>query len=146
MLTLTQWDRYELDIGNNRELPKAERVFLEVERGLSVRQREAFSKALGEALGVLGVDDDALHKLAAVLSMHLRWGGVPLRWEGGEVTTLEGYARLVFVELALSRYTQELLRLALRANSWDSEAAQLFERPSGTALGTGMTGLPPPTV
>jgi len=147
MLTLTQWDRYELDIGNNRELPKAERVFLEVERGLSVRQREAFLKALGDALGIVREGrDKELHGLMEALSMHLRWGGVPLRWEGGEVTTLEGYVRLVFVELALGRYTNELLQLVLRANSWDAEAAQLFERPSGTALGTGTTGLPPPTV
>lgn len=145
MLTLTQWDRYEMDIGGNRALPKEERVFLEVERGLSVRQREAYGRALAEALGVAG-EGDWLHRLAGVLSMHLRWGGVALRWEGGEVTTLEGYARLVFEELALPRYRDELLYLVGKANSWSSEAAQLFERPSGTALGTRTDGLPPPTV
>lgn len=146
MLTLTQWDRYELDIGNNRELPKDERVFVTVERGLSVRQREAYARNLGEALSKVGLEDNAFHGLAAVLSMHVKWGGVSLRWEGGEVTTLEEYVRLLFVELALGRYTQELLGLVHRANSWSAEAAQLFERPSGTALGTRTDGLPPPTV
>lgn len=141
-LLLEQWDRYEPDVGNNRELPKQSRVFLLVERGLSVRQREAYAKELqaaftGDAAGLT-------HRLAAVLSMHLKWGGEALKHAEGEVTTLEQYLELVNSRPGVP-WTEELLGLVLRANSFGREDAQLFERPSGTAPGT-PEGLPPPTV
>lgn len=142
-LQLTQWDRYYPDIGDNRQLPEAQRVYLEVERGLSVRQREGFLRNLNEALS--GDDAELVHRLAAVLSQHVRFGAEALQWEGGSVTTLEGYVRLVCFELGLQRYSTELLSLVPVANSLSGEAAGFFVRPSGTAPGTS-DGLPLPTV
>lgn len=134
MLTLTQWERYYPDIGSNRAAPKEKRVFLEVERGLSVRQREGFAKQLSEVNE--GDSEGFLHRLTAALSMHLRFGSEPLTWEGGTVTTLEQYVQLVAVELKNLRYYHELLGLVGTANSFTTRDADFFERPSGTAPGT----------
>jgi hypothetical protein len=143
-LELTQWDRYYPDIGNNRALPEGGRVWLEVERGLSTRQREGFKKALVEVFGTVS-EEGFTHRLAGLLSTHLRFGTEPLRHEDGEVTTLEGYVELVFNNRSNRRYTSELLGLVGKANSFDAEAASFFERPSGTAPGTS-DGLSPATV
>lgn len=134
MLTLTQWEKYYPDIGSNRAAPKEKRVFLEVERGLSTRQREGFAKQLAEVYE--GESETFLHRLTATLSMHLRFGSEPLAWEGGTVTTLEQYVQLVFVELRHPRYMKELLELVGTANSFNGRDADFFERPSGTAPGT----------
>jgi hypothetical protein len=142
-LELTQWEKYFPDIGNNRALPAAQRVYLEVERGLSTRVREGFAKQLAEVFATAEADG-FLHRLAAVLSLHVRFGTEPLKHEGGEVTTLEGYVELVF-DLGSQRYTDDLLGLVRRANSFGKQDADFFERPSGTAPGTS-DGLPPATV
>lgn len=142
-LTLTQWERYYPDIGNNRSLPPGERVWLEVERGLSTRVREGFTKQLTEVFATAEAEG-FFHRLTAVLSEHLRFGSEPLRHEGGEVTTLEGYVELVF-DLGNQRYTDDLLSLVRRANSFGKQDADFFERPSGTAPGTS-DGLAPATV
>lgn len=142
MLTLTTWEKYVPDIGNNRSLPKEEQVHLLVERGLSLRQREAFEKEMRDAFEAS--PETLVHRVSAALSMHVKWGGEPLRWEGGTVTSLEEYAQLVLVELRHQRYVNELLGLVRLANSFGPEAALPFERPSGTAPGT--EGLKPPTV
>jgi hypothetical protein len=142
-LELTQWEKYFPDIGNNRALPAAQRVYLEVERGLSVRSRTRHAKAIKEVLAT-SADDGFEHRLAAVLSQHLKWGNEPLRHEEGEVTTLEGYVQLVN-GLGLLRYIDELIWLVAKANSFSAEDASFFERPSGTAPGTS-DGLNPATV
>lgn len=141
-LELTQWERYYPDVGNNRALPKEGRVYLEVERGLSTRQREAFAHALQEVTATAG--EGFAHLLAACLSQHVRYGSEALKHEGGEVTTLEGYVALL-LDLGHRRYLEELLGLVQRANSFSAEDASFFERPSGTALGTS-GGLAPATV
>lgn len=151
-LTLTKWEKYFPDIGNNRELPAEERVWLEVERGLSTRAREGFGKALVEVLQGAGAEQPEgapsfAHRVSAALSMHVRYGKEPLKHEGGEVTTLEGYVELVMV-LLLSGQRQhydELISLVLKANSFSKEDADFFVRPSGTAPGTS-GGLAPATV
>lgn len=134
MLQLTQWEKYYPDVGANRQAPKEKRFFLEVERGLSTRQREGFAKQLAD----LSEGDPATftHRLTAALSMHLRWGSEPLTWEGGTVSTLEQYVHLIAIELKNLRYYQELLGLVGHANSFSTRDADFFERPSGTAPGT----------
>ncbi len=135
-LTLTHWDKYYPDIGNNRALPVEGRVYLEVERGLSTRAREAFYRQVAEVFGTQQVEGKSLsHRLAAVLSMHVKYGAEPLKHEGGEVTTLEGYVELV-EDLGQRAWLDELLGLVKRANSLSKEDADFFERPSGTAPGT----------
>lgn len=142
-LELTQRERYFPDIGNNRALPVGERVWLEVERGLSTRQREGFARQLAEVFATVETEGFT-HRLAAVLSLHVRFGTEPLRHEGGEVKTLEEYVALVF-DLGNQRYTDDLLGLVRRANSFGKQDADFFERPSGTAPGTS-DGLSPATV
>lgn len=148
-LTLTRWDKYYPDIGNNRALPVEGRVYLEVERGLSTRAREAFyrevmavfsSASVPQAEGVPSFP----HRLAAVLSMHVKYGAEPLKHEGGEVTTLEGYVELV-LDLGQQSLLDELIGLVRKANSFGKEDADFFVRPSGTAPGTS-GGLSPATV
>lgn len=141
-LSLTQWETYYPDIGDNLQRPKEGRVSLQVERGLSVRQREAFAQEMARAFEAK--PEEVPHRVAAALSMHVRWGGEPLRWEAGEVTTLEGYVQLLLVELRHQRYVDELLGLVRKANSFGPDASLPFERPSGTAPGT--EGLGTPTV
>jgi hypothetical protein len=139
-LTLTKWEKYFPDIGNNRALPVEGRVYLEVERGLSTRQREGFYR---EVVAVLASAQqpqtkDAepfTHRLAGVLSMHVRFGAEPLKHEAGEVKTLEEYVALV-MDLPGTGYFDELVGLVRKANSFGKEDADFFERPSGTAPGT----------
>jgi hypothetical protein len=142
-LELTQWEKYFPDIGNNRALPVGERVYLEVERGLSTRQREGFTKQLAEVFATAETDG-FFHRLAAALSLHVRFGTGPLKHEAGEVTTLEGYVELLF-DLGNQRYIDDLFGLVRRANSFGKQDADFFERPSGTAPGTS-DGLSPATV
>jgi hypothetical protein len=142
-LQLTQWEKYFPDIGNNRSLPAAQRVYLEVERGLSSRARDGFYRALADVFATAETEG-FLHRLAAVLSTHVRFGSEPLKHEGGEVATLEQYVELVF-DLGHQRYTDDLLGLVRRANSFGKQDADFFERPSGTAPGTS-DGLSPATV
>jgi hypothetical protein len=142
-LTLTKWEKYYPDIGNNRALPPEGRVYLEVERGLSTRARDGFGRALMEVLRGAGAEQpegapSLAHRVSAALSMHVRYGAEPLKHEEGEVTTLEQYVELVML-LLLSGQRQhydELIGLVLKANSFTSEDASFFERPSGTAPGT----------
>lgn len=141
-LELTQWERYYPDVGNNRVLPKEGRVYLEVERGLSTRQREAFAKSLQEVTANAG--EGFAHRLTACLSQHIRYGMEALQHEDGEVTTLEGYVTLL-LEREYRRYLEELIGLVGKANSFSAEDASFFERPSGTAPGTS-GGLAPATV
>ncbi len=141
-LELTQWDKYFPDIGNNRTT-KGARVYLEVERGLSLRRRAGFYKGLSEVLNA-GDSGTLTHRLAAHLSQHVRFGAEPLKHEEGEVTTLEGYVELVML-LGHQRYLDELFGLVRKANSFGGEDADFFERPSGTAPGTS-DGLSQPTV
>lgn len=133
-LELTQWEKYYPDIGNNRALPAEGRVYLEVERGLSVRQRVGYAKQLGDVLATTA-EDGFEHRLTGVLSMHVKFGKEALKHEDGEVTTLEQYVTLVN-GLGLVRYINELLWLVAKANSFSTEDASFFERPSGTAPGT----------
>lgn len=142
-LKLTQWERYHPDIGDNRALPAEKRFFLEVERGLSTRAREGFTKQLAEVFDTAETDG-FFHRLAAALSLHVRFGTEPLRHEGGEVKTLEEYVELLF-DLRNQRYIDDLLSLVRRANSFGKQDADFFERPSGTAPGTS-DGLAPATV
>jgi hypothetical protein len=151
-LTLTKWEKYFPDIGNNRALPVEGRVYLEVERGLSTRQRQGFYVALAEVMkGVDGAQPEGApslaHRIAATLSMHVRYGAEPLKHEGGEVTTLEGYVELVFemFDRGQRRDFDELIGLVRKANSFGGEDADFFARPSGTAPGTS-DGLSQPTV
>jgi hypothetical protein len=148
-LELTKWDKYYPDLGNNRALPVEGRVYLEVERGLSTRAREAFFR---EVLAVFSSASEPQtegaptfpHRLAAVLSMHLRFGKEPLRHEGGEVTTLEDFVALL-LDLGQQEYLDEVIGLVRKANSFGKQDADFFARPSGTAPGTS-DGLPPATV
>lgn len=148
-LTLTKWEKYYPDLGNNRALPVEGRVFLEVERGLSTRAREAFYREVMAVFSSASVPQaegapSFSHRLAAVLSMHLRFGSEPLKHEGGSVTTLEQYVELVF-DLGQQALLDELIGLVRKANSFGKEDADFFERPSGTAPGTS-GGLAPATV
>lgn len=150
-LTLTKWDKYFPDIGNNRALPVKERVFLEVERGLSPRARQGFYVALNEVLKSSGETQEGApsyaHRVAGTLSMHVRYGSEPLKHEEGEVTTLEQYVELVALQFdrGQRQYYEELIALVAKANSFSQEDADFFVRPSGTAPGTS-GGLAPATV
>lgn len=143
-LTLTKWEKYFPDIGNNRALPVEGRVYLEVERGLSTRAREAFYRQVAEVFGTQAEGKSLSHRLAAVLSMHVKYGAEPLKHEGGEVTTLEGYVELV-EDLGQRAWLDELLGLVKKANSFGKEDADFFAPASGTAPGTS-GGLAPATV
>lgn len=141
-MKLSQWEKYFPDVGTNRQEPT--RFYLEVERGLSIRAREGFYKNLQEALATGGTDGSFAHRLAAALSMHVRFGSEPLKWEEGEVTTLEQYVETL-LQLGSRRYLYELLGLVRKANSFGGDEADFFERLSGGAPGT-TEGLTPRAV
>ena len=134
MMQLTQWEKYYPDIGANRAAPKEKRVFLEVERGLTTKQRDAFQRALQSAID--GEPEGLVGRLTEVLATHVRFGSEPLTWEGGTVTMLGQYLELVFVELRNPRYMHEALGLVVQANTFTPSDALFFERPSGTEPGT----------
>ena len=148
-LTLTKWEKYYPDIGNNRELPAEERVWLEVERGLSPRARQGFYAQVDDALEAPVVEGSPslAHRVAGVLSMHVRYGVEPLKHEGGEVVDLEGYFSLCFELMNRGQRGPfgDLMSLVMKANSFSKEDADFFEPPSGTAPGTS-GGLAPATV
>lgn len=139
-----KWVRYEPDLGGNRQLPEAQRFFLEVACGLTKLQLERLYEQLGEKSKDRQTEGKTLEELfteyaadlSDVLGCFVRMGKEPLKLNGAEVKTLADY-----LEVAVRQHGQplvtELFTAVRTANSVEGTRELFSGRHSGGFTFTG---------
>lgn len=126
--TLKRWVAFVPDIGNNRALPAAEQLCLEVAASISKEALIRFAAQLSEPTLADGeTPDDGRIR---ILSEHVRLIGGPHKLAGVEVKTVDDYARAC-IGLAGHYNLRELFAAVGYFNSLSSADALFSERLSG---------------
>jgi hypothetical protein len=120
--TLHRWARFAPDIGNNRDLPAAEQLLLEVATGLP----KAALLALAESIGAATDDTGRIE----ALSQYIRVVGGPHALGGVEVKALADYFGVV-AGLAGGYNLRELFAAVGHFNSFAEADSVFSERRSG---------------
>lgn len=162
---LFRWERFEPDLGNNRELPPKARFYVEIAVGLTKeRLRDLGEKWVAawpnpKAIEVAVVVDEVVatdltpaeplplgppraERLAAVFANIIRMGKEPLSFEGKPITTLAEYFELCGT-LSNVLNLIELQRALIEANGVTGMQELFFERLSGGFTSTGGRNIGP---
>jgi hypothetical protein len=138
---LSRWHKWEPGLGNNRELPEAERFVLLVAAGLTKTEldawRENFTSAAESAIGETeeARANAQLDAYARALETVVRMGAVPLTVDGRPVATLRDYCALLLAQPSLIEW-QELIAAVVHFNSYEGAREVFSVRPSGGSAGT----------
>ncbi len=123
---LFRWERYEPNIGNNRQLEPAGRFYVDLAVGLAKAQladlAAKYDAALKEKISSV--------PMAEAYGPFVRMGSEPLVYEGKPVATLAEYLALCEVPENACNLV-ELPRALLEANSVAGNSELFFERLSG---------------
>lgn len=130
-LTTLRWERYVPDIGDNRALPEAERLELEVATGLTAAQLQGIATAMSEPLKP---EETQVARMADVLSAYVRVRGKH-SINGAPVETLAQYLAAVAV-LGDSYNVLELTQALRRVNSLTEDDELFSRRQSGGWVST----------
>lgn len=127
-LSLRRWVAFIPDIGNNRTLPPAEQVALEVASSLTKEELLRFREQMKDVTLREGEDNDAAR--IRVLSEFVRLANGPHTLGGVEVKTLDDYVRVCL--LMPDQYNlRELFSAVGYFNSLAGADALFSERRSG---------------
>lgn len=143
-LTLSRWERWEPDLGDNLQLPESKRFFLELRSGLSKLDLAAFiEKQPVLRKASKDVEDDearAWDEFAEAWTAHLapnvRLGTEPLVVDGAPIEGLGGLVRLYFTQANLAQWTELLDAFVSGVNSVTGRRELFSGRPSGGTSGT----------
>lgn len=141
---LWRWERFEPDLGDNRELERP--FFLEIAVGLTKLQLQELRDALDQSRErpvPEGVSPAEAHAavLAELLEPYVRLGAEPLHANGKQVQSLGEYLALC-AQLVDTANLMEVMLAVRQANSMSGEKSLFFERLSGgfTSMGSPRNG------